>query len=289
MQHNGDEDHSECKVIISSVGSEAGESGSESGIDSEHTERGERERAGDGELGGASADASAGVSDGGQTPIRTAAASEARADQRARWADMNSDSDSDTALDPAADLDNSVDAGSGGACPGAQRRRARRKTRNAREARQKAAEAAAANIEPIEEEPMRLQEDTVCVRMYAMDTQQGVAGGAMAWRTPVCAPFAEACRRAQVRPYSMPAGRLDRNPQDVLRSAVGCLLRRKPRQREINYGTNDEEGIYQTMVTVHALGRSAIGPERQLRAEAHREAARTAVEALVRRGWVRRL
>jgi hypothetical protein len=86
----------------------------------------------------------------------------------------------------------------------------------------------------------------------------------------------------------MPGGRLDRNPQDLLRGAVGCLLRRKLRQREITYRTNDEEQIYQTIVHIPASGLTAIGPERQQRAEAHRAAARTAVEALARRGWVRR-
>ena len=134
---------------------------------------------------------------------------------------------------------------------------------------------------------MRLQEDSGCVCMYGMDTQHGVAGGSMAWVAPANAPFSEACRRAQVRPYSMPAGRLAHNPQDALRSAVGGLLRRQVRPMEITYGTNAEEGIFQTTVQVRALGLVAIGPERQQRAAAISEAASTAVEALARRGWVR--
>ena len=48
VQHNGDEDHSECEVIISSVGSEMGESGSDSGTDSESHKGEARDQAGDG-------------------------------------------------------------------------------------------------------------------------------------------------------------------------------------------------------------------------------------------------
>jgi hypothetical protein len=183
--------------------------------------------------------------------------------------------------------------------PAAQARARRRRTRNVRRAQQRAAaaeEAAAAQpaaeatawtAERHAQDALRLQECPCCLNMYAMDTQQGIAGGSMAWMAPENAPFAEACRRAQVRPFSMPAGRLAHNPQDALRCAVSGLLQRQARPTEITYGTQPDEGIFQTMVRVRALGLQVIGPERPRRAAAIAEAASTAVAALERRGWVR--
>ena len=135
---------------------------------------------------------------------------------------------------------------------------------------------------------LQLQEAEDGLRMYAMDTQCGVRGGAMAWRPPRCEAFAENCRRAQVRPFSA-RDRQDRRPQDVLRSAVGCLLKRKPHPREIIYADNDETGLFQTMIVMRALGLTVVGPESTSRMDARSQAARTAVEALVRRGWARQL